>query len=85
MALNAVLQGSAADVMKKAMLDSWEAGIFDVLIPHLTVHDEIDCSKPNTKAGDEAVKEMKYIFENTIKFKVPLILDIEEGENWGVL
>lgn len=84
-ALNKIIQGTAADVMKKAMVDSFDAGIFNTLIPHLTVHDEIDVSMPKTKEGEEAVKEMKYIFENTIKFKVPLILDLEIGPNWADL
>lgn len=78
-ALNAVLQGSAADVMKKAMLDAWKAGLFEKIIPHLTVHDELVCSFDDIKD----VRELQNIMENTIKFKVPLIAGPEIGNNWA--
>ncbi|KKN61491.1 hypothetical protein LCGC14_0521460 [marine sediment metagenome] len=80
---NRLMQGSAADILKKAMRDAYKAGIFNVLVPHLTVHDELDSSKPKTKEGNEATTELKYIMENCIKLKVPLIADVEEGPNWG--
>lgn len=88
-ALNAVIQGSAADVMKKAMVDCWDAGLFvepgkeDGIIPHLTVHDELDVSVPRTRPGEEAFIEMTRLMERTIPFDVPLIVDPEIGENWG--
>lgn len=82
-ALNAQLQGSAADLMKKAMVNMWESGIFSVLVPHLTVHDEMDVSIPRTKAGQEAFKELIYIMENTIKLNVPIIADAKIGANWS--
>ncbi len=71
--------------MKKAMVESYRAGLFDVLIPHLTVHDEMDVSKPRTKAGDEAGKNLKYIMENCVKLKVPVIAEAEAGTTWGDL
>jgi DNA polymerase-1 len=80
---NKLIQGSAADLMKKAMVDAYDAGIFNILIPHLTVHDELDSSMPKTKEGYEAGKELKYIMENCIKLKVPIIADAEIGPNWG--
>jgi DNA polymerase I-like protein with 3'-5' exonuclease and polymerase domains len=82
---NSLFQGSAADQLKKTMVDAYEAGVFDVLVPHLTVHDELDYSVPKTKAGYEAEKELKYIAENCVKFKVPLKFELERGENWGEL
>lgn len=82
---NRLIQGSAADEMKKGMHDAYKAGIFNVLIPHLTVHDELDFSKPRTKIGDEATIELKHIMENTIKLKVPIKVDMEIGPNWGQL
>ena len=82
---NRLVQGSAADLMKKAMVDSHQAGLFNVLYPHLTVHDELDQSKPRTKEGTEAVNELINIMENTIKLKVPLVADCEIGPNWGEL
>lgn len=82
---NRLIQGSAADVMKKAMSDAYQAGVFDVLHPHITVHDEMDCSMPRTKEGNEAGKELKYIMENCIKLRVPIIADCEYGPSWGEL
>ena len=80
---NRLIQGSAADVMKKAMVDCWVSGIFDVLKLHMTVHDELDVSKPPTKEGDEAVKEMVHLMENAVQFDVPLLVDVHEGLNWA--
>jgi len=83
-ALNAVIQGSAADVMKKAMVDIWESGVCDILGPPLlTIHDELDWSIPNTPEGIEAFRESIRIMETTIPFKVPLLVDSETKKNWG--
>lgn len=80
---NRLIQGSAADIMKKAMLDCWNDGIFDVLIPHLTVHDELDVSVPQTKEGNEALERMNYLMENTLELAVPLKVDCHTGNNWA--
>lgn len=83
-ALNALIQGSAADVMKKAMVDIWESGVCDVIgIPQLTVHDELDGSFEPTKAGTEAINEMKRMMETTVNLKIPLLADMKTGANWG--
>lgn len=84
-ALNAVIQGSAADLMKKSMRDSWEAGIYNELVPLLTVHDEIDTSVPLTAAGDEAFAELGEIMRTVWELSVPIVVDSESGENWGYL
>lgn len=81
-ALNALLQGSAADLMKKAMVDAWDAGIFNVLVPHLTVHDEFNSSVPDTKEGREAFGELRNIMEHAIKLEIPVLADGELGSNW---
>lgn len=83
-ALNALIQGSAADLMKKAMVDCDESGVYDILgAPLLTVHDELDNSVPNTKIGREAFEEQERIMAKTIPFKVPVLVDSDLGENWG--
>lgn len=84
-AFNRIDQGSAADLMKKSMLDAYRAGLFNILTPHLTVHDEMDVSMPRTKEGLEAIKELKHISENCIKFKIPIIFELEKGPNWAEL
>lgn len=75
-------QGSAADLTKQAMVNAWEAGIFDVLPLHLTVHDEIDCSMPRTPIGVEAAAELKNIMEKALVLRVPIIAEAEIGPNW---
>lgn len=80
--LNYLLQGSAADIMKKGMLDAWESGIFNRTgIPHCTVHDELDFSYHPDLHAD--FMELREIMENAIKLKVPVIMDMETGPSWG--
>lgn len=84
-ALNALIQGSAADIMKKAMVDTWEAGCYDVLgAPHLTVHDELDGSLTETPAELEAFAEVKRIMETCVELTVPLRADGGFGDNWAL-
>lgn len=83
-ALNARIQGSAADLMKRAMVLVWQSGACDVLgVPQLTVHDELDGSVPQTKAGREALAEVKRIMEEVVPLRVPLKVDLSVGRNWG--
>jgi DNA polymerase I-like protein with 3'-5' exonuclease and polymerase domains len=74
-ALNRLIQGSAADMTKKAMIDLHAEGI----IPHLQVHDELDISVQNK----EEAKKIKDIMESTVSLEVPNKVDYEEGDNWG--
>lgn len=83
-ALNRKLQGSAADLLKKGMLDAYKEGLFapDRLgFPHVTVHDELDFSYHPDQREDAYL--LKIIIENAIKLKVPVIMDAEVGTNWG--
>jgi DNA polymerase I-like protein with 3'-5' exonuclease and polymerase domains len=83
-ALNARIQGSAADIMKTAMIKIWESGVCSVVgAPHLTVHDELDLSGPDTQAGHEAVAEIKDIMEKAATLSLPLKVDAKSGPNWG--
>ena len=83
MALNTPIQGSSADILKKAMIEIDEAfekeKIASTML--LQVHDELIF---NVKKNElEKVKEIvKNIMENTIKLSVPLVVDIETGTNW---
>ena len=74
-ALNRLIQGSAADMTKKAMIDLHAEGI----IPHLQVHDELDISILNKKEAEK----IKEIMESTVTLEVPNKVDYEEGDNWG--
>ena len=74
-ALNKLIQGSAADMTKKAMVLLYEEGI----LPHIQIHDELCVSiKSESKA-----KEIKKIMEEAIKLEIPNKVDYESGPNWG--
>jgi len=74
-ALNRLIQGSAADMTKLAMLGLWDEGI----VPHLQVHDEVDISVENSLQAKKIVD----IMENCVKLTVPLLVDTELGPSWG--
>jgi DNA polymerase I-like protein with 3'-5' exonuclease and polymerase domains len=74
-ALNKLIQGSAADMTKKAMVDLYKEGI----IPHIQVHDELDIS-----VSDNADK-IKKIMESAVQLEVPNKVDYESGPNWGTI
>lgn len=82
-ALNALLQGSAADLMKKSMVDAYEQGVFKVLVPHLTVHDELCVSVPKTNEGREAFDHLVHTMENAMKLHVPILASFKLGANWN--
>ena len=75
-ALNRLIQGTAADQTKKAMVDIYEKLN---LIPLIQVHDELNCSvKSDIMAG-----EIKDIMENCVKLEVPTKVDYKTKANWG--
>jgi len=85
-AWNRKLQSSNADIMKKGMVDGWEAGLCapDALGPYLiTIYDELDVSVPPTKRGDEAAKELDHIMANAVKLSVPVLVKSKRGRTWG--
>ena len=85
-ALNAVLQGSSADIIKKAMHDCYYAGLFEpdaCGVPLLTVHDELDWDDRGTPRAEEAFAEAERIMTTCVPLKVPLRLDMVTGANWG--
>ncbi len=75
-ALNRLIQGSAADQTKKAMVDVYEQLN---ITPLIQVHDELDCSVKSEKQA----KEVKEVMENCVKLEVPSKVDIDFGESWG--
>ena len=74
-ALNRLIQGSAADMTKKAMVILYEKGI----VPHIQIHDEL-CISIN---DEEQAKKIKDIMEESIKLEIPNKVDYESGSNWG--
>ena len=74
-ALNKLIQGSAADMTKKAMLELYKEGI----VPHIQIHDELDLSIEN----DDQAKKVIEIMEQAVTLEVPNKVDYEVGNNWG--
>jgi DNA polymerase I-like protein with 3'-5' exonuclease and polymerase domains len=75
-ALNRLIQGSAADMTKKSMVDLYEKGI----IPHIQIHDELCFS-----IKDHEPKLIKETMEQTIPLEVKNKVDYESGPNWGTI
>lgn len=83
-ALNRVLQGSAADILKLCLVKFVEDGVTGVLgMPLMNVHDEVVWSVPKTKEGQEAALEAGRIMCNCVDLKIPLKIDDERGPSWG--
>lgn len=83
-ATNYTIQGTAAEMMKMAMVQCYEQGVFDITgIPRMTIHDELDF---NDRGGaDAAFLEVVRIMETAVPLSVPIIVDGERGKNWSDL
>ena len=83
-AINAPLQGSAADIIKKAMLDIDELILNEMseVKMIMQVHDELvfECPKDN---ADIVMQKMKTTMEQTIELNIPLIAEAAIGTNWN--
>jgi len=76
-ALNRLIQGSAADMTKKAMVDLHERGI----TPHIQIHDELCISV----TGQYMANIIQSIMEQAIPLEVKNKVDFESGLNWGTI
>ena len=74
-ALNRLIQGSAADMTKKAMVSLYENGI----VPHIQIHDEVNISVESDKKAEDIIK----IMESAVTLEVPNKVDYEKGDDWG--
>lgn len=82
-AINAPMQGTAADIIKLAMIsvDNWinETGLDARLI--MQVHDEL-VMEVNQRQIAEVSEGLKLIMESAAKLDVPLVVDVGTGKNW---
>ncbi len=78
-ALNKLIQGSAADMTKKAMLELYKQGI----TPHIQIHDELDISIPIGEKDNS--KDIIRIMEKAVTLQIPNKVDYESGPNWGTI
>ena len=74
-ALNKLIQGSAADMIKKAMIDLHK----EKIVPLIQIHDELNVSIESK----EQSKKVTEIMEQAVELKVPNKVDYEVGEHWG--
>ncbi len=74
-ALNRLIQASAADMTKQAMVDIYKLGI----TPLIQIHDEVAISVSN----DDQIDSIVYAMENAVKLNVPSKVDVEIGPSWG--
>ena len=74
-ALNRLIQASAADMTKKAMVNLYKMG----KLPLLQIHDELAMSVKNI----EEAREIAKIMEAAIPLEVPNVCDVEIGPSWG--
>jgi DNA polymerase I-like protein with 3'-5' exonuclease and polymerase domains len=74
-ALNRLIQGSAADMTKKAMVDLYEQGI----LPQIQIHDELCLSIKNDNDAEIVKKTMEQAITLEVKNKV----NYKQGPNWG--
>jgi DNA polymerase-1 len=83
-AVNMPIQGTAADILKRAMIDV-HAALPDIAGGRarmiLTVHDELLFETPVATADDTASR-VKELMEGAVELSVPLVVDVGVGENW---
>ncbi len=82
-AMNAPVQGTAADIIKLAMVRVYDVLQKEKLQAHLTlqVHDELLIESPPEEAM-HAAKLLKECMEQVVKLKVPLIAEVNQGPSW---
>lgn len=83
MALNAPIQGTAADIMKRAMIDVDRALLEEpVARMLLTVHDELVFEVPRSRL-EEAAGLVKASMEGAAELRCGLVVDVHTGETWA--
>jgi DNA polymerase I-like protein with 3'-5' exonuclease and polymerase domains len=75
-ALNALIQGSAADQTKLAMIEYWKEFKVPPLVP---VHDELGLNDPQ----DGSVQRAVQIMRDVVQLRVPMLVDLAIGNSWG--
>ena len=83
-AINAPLQGSAADIIKKAMIDidKYLSAEMKEVKMIMQVHDELIFEAPE-EIAEETLRLVKKMMEETAKLDIPLIADAQIGANWN--
>lgn len=77
--INYTVQGSSADVTKKAMLNLYNN---HGIVPVSSIHDEINVIVPEEEV-EETIEKIRDSMENTYDLLIPMTADIEVGQSWG--
>ena len=85
-AINAPIQGSAADIMKLAMIgladQLGKAGLSSRIL--LQVHDELILECPDAEV-EQVSAILTEVMSNAVELSVPLQVSVESGRSWGAL
>ncbi|QKX03240.1 DNA polymerase I [Wolbachia endosymbiont of Litomosoides sigmodontis] len=81
-AINAPLQGTAADIIKRAMIQLFDQLKTGKII--LQVHNELLVEVEDKKV-QETAKLMKDVMENVVKISIPLKVEVKISDNWGAI
>lgn len=79
--VNYLIQGTAADVLKRKIVDLDLKGLGDYMV--LPVHDEIVLDVPDDEDFDAVVKEAEETMQETTDFRVPLTVGVKIVARWG--
>ena len=81
-AINTTVQGSAADIIKKAMTDISKSLVSFESKMILQVHDEL-VFDTTRKEQDKLIKTVSKLMSSAVEISVPLVVDVELGNSWG--
>ena len=80
-AINTIVQGGSADIIKKAMIDVFEAYRGTAVQMTMQVHDELIFELPQDRLGETAAR-IKELMQNAVRLRVPLLASAKAGKNW---
>lgn len=80
-AINTIVQGGSADIIKKAMLDVFNAYHNTPVHMVMQVHDELIFELPQQSLRESAT-QIKALMQNAVKLRVPLLVSAKAGKNW---
>lgn len=80
-AINTIVQGGSADIIKKAMIDVFTAYRSTPVQMTMQVHDELIFELPQDRLGETAAR-IKELMQNAVRLRVPLLASAKAGKNW---
>ena len=80
-AINTIVQGGSADIIKKAMIAVFDAYRNTEVQMLMQVHDELIFELPQEKLHETAA-HIKMLMQNAMRLRVPLVASAKAGKNW---